>query len=225
MRPVPAKCEVINDINGELVNLYRVVQWHLKEFVRQFEWALSSRQLFGWMQETRPETLTDIQRAARFFYLQQHAFGSKVDGQHYGTATTGPVVNMLRIEETLSAAHLRLAGVNIEHMSWLPLVERYDLPHTLFYLDPPYWQTAGYGVEWGFENYPQMADFMRRCAGRVVVSINDHPAIREAFAGFWTEALDLKYCIGNGRDKGERPASGELVIANFEPDQAAGLFA
>ena len=51
----PSKVEVINDINGELINLYRVVQNHLEEFVRQFKWALSSRQIFRWMQITRPE--------------------------------------------------------------------------------------------------------------------------------------------------------------------------
>ena len=45
LRPVPAQVEVLNDINGELVNLYRVVQNHLEEFVRQFKWAISSRQV------------------------------------------------------------------------------------------------------------------------------------------------------------------------------------
>ncbi len=110
-RRMPAKCEVLNDVNGELVNLYRVVQHHLEEFVRQFKWALSSRQIFEWQQMTRPETPTDIQRAARFFYLQQHAFGGRVDGQTFGTATTASTVNLLRIEENLSAAWARLAGV------------------------------------------------------------------------------------------------------------------
>ena len=101
LRPVPAPVEVINDVNGELVNLYRVVQNHLEEFVRQFKWAISSRQVFKWQQMTRPETLTDIQRAARFFYLQHHAFGGKVAGQTFGTATTTPSVNLLRIEEAV----------------------------------------------------------------------------------------------------------------------------
>lgn len=176
------------------------------------------------MQETRPETLTDIQRAARFFYLQQHSFGGKVDGQTFGTATTGPSVNLLRIEETLSAAHLRLSGVYVESMHWRKLVERYDRSHTLFYLDPPYWETEGYGVQWSFDEYAVMAEFMRECSGKVVVSINDHPAIREAFKDFWMEGLELKYCVANGRDKGERQSAGELVIANFRPDEAAGLF-
>jgi hypothetical protein len=60
MRP-PAEVEVINDVNGELVNLYRVVKNHLEEFVRQFKYGLSSRQVFKWMQSTPSETLTDIQ--------------------------------------------------------------------------------------------------------------------------------------------------------------------
>lgn len=110
MRPQAAPVEVLNDINGDLVTLYRVVQNHLEEFVRQFKWALSSRQVFEWQKMTRPETLTDIQRAARFFYLQHHAFAGKVTGQTFGTATTGPAINLLRIEENLSAAWQRLSG-------------------------------------------------------------------------------------------------------------------
>lgn len=77
----PSKVEVLNDINGDLVNLYRVVRCHLEEFVRQFKWAMVSRQVFEWLRITRPETLTDIQRAARFYYLQKQAFGGKVDGR------------------------------------------------------------------------------------------------------------------------------------------------
>jgi DNA adenine methylase len=116
MRPQPAPVEVLNDLNGDLVTLYRVVQNHLEEFVRQFKWALSSRQIFEWQKMTRPETLTDIQRAARFFYLQQHAFGGKVTGQTFGTATTGPAINLLRIEENLSSAWQRLAGTYVENL-------------------------------------------------------------------------------------------------------------
>ena len=154
LRHQPAKTEVLNDVNGELVNLYRVVQHHLEEFVRQFKWAISSREVFKWQQQTRPETLTDIQRAARFYYLQQHAFGGKVQGQTYGTATTSPPrMNLLLIEEELSAAHLRLARTYVEHLDWKTCIQKYDRPHTLFYADPPYWKTAGYGVPFPFEEY------------------------------------------------------------------------
>lgn len=116
---VPGKIEVINDINGELVNLYRVVKHHLEEFVRQFKWALVSRQIYKWLQITPEETLTDIQRAARFYYLQKQAFGGKVAEHSFGTSTISPPrFNLLRIEEELSAAHLRLSRTVIEHMDW-----------------------------------------------------------------------------------------------------------
>lgn len=224
LRPQPAPVEVLNDINGDLVCLYRVVQNHIEEFVRQFKWALSSRQIFEWQRMTRPETLTDIQRAARFFYLQHHAFGGKVAGQTFGTATTGPAINLMRIEENLSAAWQRLSGVYVENLAWLDCAERYDRPHTFLYMDPPYWQTEGYGFDFPFANYERMAEFMRRCKGRVMVSINDHPDIRRVFQGFHMEWLDIRYSNTNQR-QGPAEVTGELVIMNWAPDALGGLFA
>ena len=223
MRPQPAQVEVLNDLNGDLVNLYRVVQNHLEEFVRQFKWALSSRQIFEWQKMTRPETLTDIQRAARFFYLQQHAFGGKVSGQTFGTATTGPAVNLLRIEENLSAAWQRLAGTYVENLAWSDCAERYDRAHTFFYMDPPYWQTAGYGVDFPFAEYERMSEFMRRCKGKVMVSINDHPDILRVFEGFHFEYLDIRYTTANQRI-GKADVTGELVIMNWKPAELGQLF-
>jgi DNA adenine methylase len=111
----PAKVEVLNDINGDLINLYRVIKHHLEEFTRQFKWSLTSRQIFDWLKITPPETLTDIQRAARIFYLQKLSFGAKVENQTFGTATTSPLrLNLLRLEEDLSQAHLRLTRATIE---------------------------------------------------------------------------------------------------------------
>lgn len=208
------KVEVLNDVNGDLVCLYRVVQHHLDEFIRQFRWSLASRQVYAWLQETRPETLTDIQRAARFFYLQKLGFGGKVDGQTFGTATTSPArLNLLRLEEDLSAVHLRLHQVFIEHLDWAACVERYDRPHTLFYLDPPYYGTEGYGVDFGLEQYDRMAELLRTMKGKAAVSVNDIPPMRQAFKGLAMKRLTIKYTVGAaGRGRQER---GELLIMNF----------
>ena len=103
LRPEKAKTEVLNDLNGGLINLYRVVQHHFDEFVRQFEWTLTSREVFARLQATPPESMTDIQRAARFFYLQHTAFGGKVTDQHFGTATTGRGFNAADIAGRLKA--------------------------------------------------------------------------------------------------------------------------
>lgn len=222
LRQVPAKTEVLNDVNGDLINLYRVVQHHMEEFVRQFKWAISSRQIFKWHQMTQPETLTDIQRAARFYYLQQHAFGGKVQGQSFGTATTGSPINLCRIEENLSAAHLRLAGTYVENLSWLECLKKYDRPHTFFYADPPYWQTEGYGVPFEWAQYELLAEAMRTCKGKMMISINDHPDIRRCFAEFHIESLGIKYSVANTH--GAPETSRELVITNWEPTIMGELF-
>ncbi|NIH11265.1 MAG: DNA adenine methylase [Serratia symbiotica] len=210
-RKKASKVEVINDINGELINLYRVVKNHLEEFVRQFKWALSSRQIFDWQKATPTEVLTDIQRAARFYYLQNMAFGAKVEGQTFGTATTAPMgINLLRLEETLSIAHLRLARTTIEHLSWVECIEKYDRPHTLFYLDPPYWGTQGYGVEFGLEQYEAIAHLARTIKGNMIISVNDIPEMRQAFSDLQIEVVSLKYSLGNSS-----LARRELIVRNF----------
>ncbi|HEN3524052.1 TPA: DNA adenine methylase [Yersinia enterocolitica] len=209
----PSKIEVINDINGELVNLYRVVKHHLEEFVRQFKWALVSRQIYKWLQDTPEETLTDIQRAARFYYLQKQAFGGKVADHTFGTSTTSaPRFNLLRIEEELSMAHLRLSRTLIEHLDWNQCIERYDRPHTLFYCDPPYWGTEGYGVEFGLENYDHMAELARSTKGKMIISVNDIPEMRQAFNGLNIQTVDISY---NLKVTGKATPRKELVICNF----------
>ncbi|MCL6324214.1 DNA adenine methylase [Pectobacterium polaris] len=207
----PSKAEVINDINGELVNLYRVVKHHLEEFVRQFKWALVSRQIYKWLQAVPEETLTDIQRAARFYYLQKQAFGGKVEERTFGTATTAPPrFNLLRIEEELSMAHLRLSRTVIEHLDWVECIQRYDRPHTLFYCDPPYWGTEGYGVEFGLENYVQMAQLARDIKGKMIISVNDIPEMRQTFEGLNLQSVGINYSL-SGKPAPRR----ELVICNF----------
>lgn len=216
LRPSPAPVEIINDINGDLVRLYRCVQHHLEELLRQFKWALVSREMFQWAKLQHVDTLTDIQRAARFYYLQKLAFGGKVSGQYFGTAATAPPrLNLLRIEEDLSAAHLRLARVTIEHLPWQECIARYDRPDTLFYLDPPYWQVEGYGVDFPFTEYMRMAEIMRSLRGRAVLSINDHPQIRRVFDGFASIPLQIRYSIARkGRD-----IAGELAIKSWDDAQ------
>ena len=210
----PAKAEVLNDINGELVNLYRVVKHHLEELLRQFKWALTSRQMFKWLQATPPEPLTDVQRAARFLYLQKNAFGGKVQGQTFGvSATAPPRLNLLRLEEDLSLAHLRLSAATVDHLPWADCGRRYDRPATLFYCDPPYWGTTGYGVDFPLEEYTLLAQLARDIEGKMIISVNDIPEMRQAFAGLSMERLEINYTVGGSGRPSKR--TGELVIRNF----------
>ncbi|GEA13747.1 DNA adenine methylase [Alteromonas sp. KUL49] len=209
-----SKVEVINDINGDLINLYRVVQNHLEEFVRLFKYALASRQVYEWEQLKAPETLTDIQRAARFFYLQKNSFGAKIEGQSFGVSKVSPPrFNILRIEETLSEAHLRLARVLIENICWKRCIEKYDSEESFIFCDPPYWQTEGYGVDFGWDNYEALLGNFKECRGKMLITLNDHPEIRTLFKGYVVDTKDIKYTVsGNKTPK----LSKEVFIANYE---------
>ena len=209
----PSPVEVLNDINGDLVNLYRVVKHHFEELCRQFKWMLSSREEWDRLQRVPADTLTDVQRAARFLYLQKLAFGGRVDGQSFGTATTSrPRFNLMTLESDLEAAHFRLTHTTIEHLAWQAAVDRYDRPHTLFYCDPPYWETEGYGVDFPFDNYERMAELMDSIQGTMIVSINDHPDIRRVFSDYPILEVDYAYQVG-GAD--QRSDAVELIIGNW----------
>jgi DNA adenine methylase len=211
----PSHVEVLNDLNGELINLYRVVQHHLDEFVRQFRWALVSREIFHWLLDCHPEMLTDIQRAARFFYLQKTAFGAKVSGRNFGTsALMPPRLNLTRMEEDLSMAHLRLAHCLIERLPWEECIRRYDRPGTLFYCDPPYWGTEGYGIPFGMDQDARMAECSRTIQGRMLISINDCPEMRSVFGGLEFDELRIRYSVSN-RKAGSGEPSSELLLRNF----------
>lgn len=77
----PVKPEVLNSINGDLVNLYRVVKHHLDEFVRHFRWVPANREPFEWLQATPTELLTDIQRTARFCHIQRLSLSTATEGE------------------------------------------------------------------------------------------------------------------------------------------------
>ena len=210
-----SKVEVLNDINKEVVTLYRCLQWHLEEFVRYFKWVLVSRDEFERLKAARPDTLTDIQRAARFYYLQQACFGGSMLNPSFGyTATKAPRLNLLRIEEYLSAAHLRLTRVYMECLPYAEVISRYDSQDSLFYVDPPYYDYENYyGREiFGKEDFTRLAEQLVRIKGRFILSINDRPEMREVFKSFTIEAVQTKYTCS----KGKNVSAGELLIRNWE---------
>lgn len=208
----PAEVEVLNDVNGDVVNLYRVIKNHLDEFIKQFRFAINSRQVFEWTKDTPPHVLTDVQRAARFLYVQKLAFGGKVSSQTFGTSPSSPPrFNILRLEEDLSQAHLRLSRVWIEHLGWYECLQKWDRDYTLHFMDPPYWEVEGYGVPFPLEEYYKIAEAMRTMKGSAILTINDHPEMRRIFNEFAMETVEINYTIG-GAGKGLKRR--ELIFQN-----------
>ncbi len=214
-RKMQPRAEVINDYGRDVSNLFRILQRHYPQFLEVLRFQLTTRVEFNRLVETNPSTLTDLERAARFLYLQRTAFGGKVSGQNFGVSKDRPGrFNLSTLEPMLEDLHCRLSGVVIECLDYAEFITRYDRPETLFYLDPPYWGCEDdYGKEmFGRDEFTRMAELLKGIKGTFIMSINDVPDIRETFAGFNMEEVLTSYTIGQTNES--RGKRAELLVSN-----------
>jgi len=209
-RTTQPKAEVINDYSGDVANFFRILQRHYPQFMDTLRFQVSGRREFERLRASDPSTLTDLERAARFLYLQRLAFGGKVAGRSFGVSVGMPArFDLNKLGSMLADIHERLAGVVVENLPWVEFIDRYDRPETLFYLDPPYWGSEGdYGQAlFGRDQFELIADRLATLKGRFILSINDVPEIRSIFGRFHTEEATLTYSLS-----GAGTAARELII-------------
>ncbi len=214
------KLEVANDLNGEIVNLFRILQRHYPQLIDVMRFQIASRRDFERLRRTDPATLTDLERAARFLYLQRLAFGGQVTGVFGVAPSHAPRFALSRLEPLLDAAHGRLEGVVFESLDWSDVIARYDGPDTLFYLDPPYFGgEADYGKGmFARTDFARMAEQLAGISGAFILSINSTPETRDIFGAFRQDVVRLKYTIS----KDQATDAEELIVSNREA--RVGLF-
>jgi DNA adenine methylase len=207
----PSKVEVINDLNGDVVNFFRVCQHHPDELLRCLKFAVVSRTLYGLLQQQDQTLLTDVQRAARFLYLQKNAFGGAVNNQHYHYCVSKPPnYNLESLPTLIDVASKRLARVQIESWPYEKILERFDRDSTLFYLDPPYVGAKLYKFNFTDADFTLLGERLAKIQGKFLLSINDHSVAREAFARFHMREIAISYTAARSV-----PRVNELVFTNY----------
>jgi DNA adenine methylase len=203
--------EAINDLNRDVATFFRILQRHYEPFLDMLKWRLASRADFERLMATDPDTLTDLERAARFLQLQRLAFGGKVAGRNFGVAPSGPArFDVSKLAPLLEAAHERLCGVWIECLPYADFIARYDRPGALFVCDPPYWGSEHY---YGRELFSP-ADFerlmlaLKAIEGRFIMTVNDVPELRAIFAWATIETAEVTYTVSSGPPRKAR----EIII-------------
>lgn len=209
--------EVINDYSRDVATFFRVLQRHYVPFVEMLRFQLTGRAEFERLMATEPSTLTDLERAARFLYLQRTAFGGKVAGRTFGVAPDRPArFDITRLGPILQEVHERLAGIVIECLPYGEFLARYDRAGALFYLDPPYFKSEedyGKGV-FGREDFARLAELLGSLKGTFLLSINDTPEIRRVFRAFRSRTERVTYTVAARHGKGT--AAGELLVTNWK---------
>lgn len=163
-----AEVEVYNDKDRRLVNLFRIAKFHPESLEKETELLLHSRELFKDFKEQ--EGLTDVQRAARFFYLIKRSFGAK--GEHFGTsAKSNPAKSQQNILDAIMRVAHRLDRVVIENLDYKDIFRIYDTPQTFFFIDPPYRHGTQYVT--GRMNYEDFLVELKKLKGKFLLTIDD----------------------------------------------------
>lgn len=188
--------EVINDLNGEVVNLFRIVQRHPHALLDALRGELFSRAGLERAWRLDPAALTDIERAVRLLAIQRGGFSGRPTSRSFAVT---PLTSKARAPGQRRAIFLRawrrLAGVTIEQLPYAEMIRRYDRPGTLFYLDPPYWGLEDLYGRGMFErgDFERLAELLTALRGRFILSLNDVPEVRAMFGWARIEEEPVTY--------------------------------
>lgn len=222
----PHPVEVLNDKNDELMNLYRVLKWRPAELLEQIQHSLYSRSLFMELRAQDASTLSEMDKAVRTYLMIQMAFGGDISNSQsasfgYWNKSRGDLFQFKSLDQIFPAS-ARLRGVFVECGDFTDILRRYDQPRTIFFADPPYLDTCGYAEEFNECDHERLAEALKGIQGRFLVTVNDHPRIREMYAGFHFE--EAKEARALARASEGRVAAPILFISNYIPKDG-GLFA
>lgn len=209
----PSQVEVLNDIDTEVVTFFRICQSHYEELTRYMKFLVPSRRWFELLKAQDPKALTDVQRAARFLYLQKNAYAGivRTPGFRYAVEE-GPIFNPKSLSEIIERTHDRLARVQIECAPYQEVLQRYDRPTTLFYLDPPYWGRKLYHFNFSTSDFEELGRRLENVRGSFVLSLNDVPEVRKLFSTFHLSEIAFNYTAQRDTKKRFR----ELLISNYK---------
>ena len=207
----PSKIEVVNDIDKELINLFRNIKYHAPEIDRLLEYEFSGRDIFEEYKNCTLEYMTEIHRAIRFLYLITQSFGGK--GNNYGYGTTTKSGQQIFYKDMLLKLRDRLKNTYVENLSFEKIIDKYDREHSFFFCDPPYIETCDYGNKFKEEEHRELSDKLKNLKGKFLLTINDHPLSRELYKDFNIKEVQVNYSVS--KEAKARGKYQELIITNY----------
>ena len=211
----PSPREVMNDLNGEVINFFRVAKHRPAALAEMFDQEIVHAGRFRELLAS--DSHDELDRAVRFAYLAWYSYGAK--GQHFASSSAkGCEGNKLRrsldrVENLLAGAAARLRNVLIEQRDFADILTRYDSPETWFYLDPPYvhFQANGRYEALSDARREELFDLLAALKGSFLMSFDDCAEVRELCQrhGFIVREVKVGYTLGSTQVKNV----GEVLIS------------
>jgi len=206
-----SKVEIVNDVNGDLVALYRNLQYHLPALLGELDWLFSSRQ--NLMEFKQQPGLTELQRAARFLLMNRTSFAGNM--RSFGvvkTARDSVAFDHKAIAPLLARANDRLDGVVVEHLPYERCLKNYDSPDTFFFMDPPYLNAdTGAYDGWSEAKMREFSGRVRSLQGNWITTVDDSEFNRKLFSGCAIKPVSAQNRLCNVRTHSS-VRFGELII-------------
>lgn len=206
--------EVLNDANGNLINLYRVVREHPEELKDRLLYVLHNREDFKLAQRRLAQfpPADPIQQAADFYQIIRQSYAG--NGKQFCSVARSMWAGFPVIDRVAG----RLQGVTLEIEDFETIFQRYDSPNTHFYLDPPYFFTEDYypGNIFQRKDHARLAAILLGAQGLWLLSYNLCPEVLELYRqpGILIEQVDR---INNMAQRYEGGAVyREVLISNYD---------
>jgi DNA adenine methylase len=197
LRKPRSYAEIYNDMDGEVVNLFRVARDHGQELIRLVASTPFARAEFDTSYEASPDPIEQARRTMVRSGMGWGSTATSVDNRtgFRGSAMrtgTHPALDWMNQAENLGAIVARLRGVVIENRPAIELMSYHDTPQTLHYVDPPYVQETrswnggkgAYRHEMDDSSHAELLDHLRGLRGMVIISGYPSPLYSEALAGW-----------------------------------------
>jgi DNA adenine methylase len=225
-----SRCEVMNDLNGDVANFFRVAKHRPAALAELFDHEIVHAERFRDLRHADPEP-DELHRALRFAYLAWYSYGAK--GEHFASASIrnfegdGKVKRSLdRVRGLLDATAARLRHVLIEQRSFEDILARYDSPATWFYLDPPYvhFQANGRYKALSDEQREQLFAQLAAVKGSFLMSFDDCAEVRALSRkhAFHVRRVEVVYSLGSTQAS-RRQKVGEVLISKSALKRAGGF--
>ena len=227
--------EVYNDLNDDLVCFWMAARDHPDVLQQRIDTLPFSRSLYYAYRESlrAQEAMDSVERAARWFYVLRSTFGAYPDcskGWGYTISGGGNVkAHSLRTATALlSLVAERFRCVQIEHQDFASLIQVYQTPRTLFYVDPPYLDCEEYydtakGTLFTKEDHRRLATLLNATPALVALSYYDHPLLDDLYPlSRWRRMTWLQpKAIQKTRNR--RTLGKEVLLMNY-PETLGGLW-
>ena len=203
----PVYIETINDLNGDIVNLFKVCREHPDELSRQLILTPFSREEFVSCYENADEP---IERARRTLVRYHQSFGTSNSHktswrnvQMYGGPRTATLWNHL--PEIVQDVAIRLKDAQIENTDALELIKRYSHSETLIYIDPPYLSDLRkqdmYKFEMSDEQHKELLRIIKSSKSMIILSGYDNELYNKELDGWFTDTITAQAQFGKVRQE------------------------